>query len=755
MNPRMQRSERVSIGPLRSLLYLAVAALLWAVPSQADDSALAVPLEVPRSEGEIRIDGVLEEDAWATALVIPLRFETRPRENASPTVETRGFMTYDERNLYVAFQAQDPDPKQIRAHLSDRDTAWSDDWVGVVLDTFNDERRAFEFLVNPLGVQMDMIQDDVSRREDSAWDAIWSAAGRITADGYVVEMAIPFYSLRFPAGSDMQTWGVDLMRNYPRSQRVRIRSQPEDRDRNCYLCQISKIEGFENVSPGRNIELVPTVVSSRSDSRQDAAATTLEQGDFESEVGFTAKWGLTPNLTLMGTINPDFSQVEADVAQLEINTQFALFFPERRPFFLEGADFFNTPLNAVFSRNVADPDWGLKLTGKVGANGLGVFAAEDRITNLLFPGSQGSDSGSFDFATTDSVVRYRRDVGESSSLGALITNRAGGDYSNLVSGIDGVFRFKESNSVRFHYLASQTEYSKEIVEDYAQPAGRFSDSAWRVGLNHNSRNWNVYASYKDIGENFRADMGFIPRVDYSFLLGGAEHIWWGGEESWWTQVRVGGDWDQTRDQSGQLLEREAEVWTLVNGPRQSWLWTSFGTRERYFDGVLYDQRYVNTWFEIQPSGDFFFGLSTRFGDDIDFANSRPAQQLSLAPQVRYNVGKHLRLNLSHEMRRLDVEGGRLFEANLTQFRAVYQFNIRTFVRVISQYTDLARDPSLYQDEVEPRSESLFSQLLLAYKINPRTVAFLGFSDTRVGDGSTGLTQDGRSIFLKIGYAWNL
>jgi len=751
----MNRSDLISINDIRSLWLLTAAVLLLATLSAADDSVLAVPMEVPRSQGEIKIDGVLEEDAWATALVIPLRFETRPRENVSPSVETTGYITYDDQNVYVAFEAQDPDPRRIRAHLSDRDTAWNDDWVGVVLDTFNDERRAFEFFVNPLGVQMDMIQDDVSRREDAAWDAIWSSAGRITEDGYVVEIAIPFYSLRFPAGSDLQTWGIDLMRNYPRSQRVRIRSQPEDRNRNCYLCQISKIEGFENISPGRNIELVPTVVSSRLDSRLDSSTPTLEKGDVEAEVGFTAKWGLTPNLTLMGTINPDFSQVEADVAQLEINTQFALFFPEQRPFFLEGADFFTTPLNAVFSRNVADPVWGLKLTGKVGANGLGVFAAEDQITNLLFPGSQGSDSGSFDFATTDSVVRYRRDVGENSSLGALVTNRAGGDYSNLVSGIDGVFRFKESNSLKFQYLGSQTEYSNEIVEDYGQPAGRFSDSAWRLGLSHNSRKWNVYASYKDIGENFRADMGFVPRVDYSFLLGGAEHIWWGGEESWWTQVRLGGDWDQTRDQSGQLLEREAEIWTLVNGPRQSWLWTSFGSRERYFDGVLYDERFVGTWFEIQPSGDFFFGLSTRFGDDIDFANSRPARQLKLAPQVRYNIGKHLRLNLSHEMRQLDVEGGELFEANLTQFRAVYQFNIRAFVRVISQYSDVTRDPSLYEDEVEPQSRSLFSQLLLAYKINPRTVAFLGFSDTRVGDGSAGLAQDGRPIFLKIGYAWNL
>jgi hypothetical protein len=724
--------------------------------ASADDIAVAPPLEVPRLTSEIKVDGLLDEVAWQRALAIPLRYETRPGENTNPPVETDGLLLYDDSALYVAFRARDPEPRQIRAHLSDRDTAWNDDFVGVVLDTFNDERRAFEFFVNPLGVQMDVLRDDVYDRGDSSWDAIWSSAGRITEEGYVVEVAIPFHSLRFPSGSQAQTWGIDMRRNYPRSQRHRISSQPLDRDRSCYLCQISKIEGFENLTPGRNLELVPTVVSSRTDARDDSSSGELTEGEFESEAGLTVSWGMTPNLTLMGTVNPDFSQVEADVAQLDVNNQFTLFFPERRPFFLEGADFFETPLNAVFTRNVADPDWGLKLTGKVGGHGLGVFAAEDQITNLLFPGSQGSDAGSFDFATTDSVLRYRRDIGRNSALGALVTNRDGKDYSNLVSGLDGSFRFKESNTVSFQYLASQTEYPAEMVEEYDQPDGSFSDAAFRARFSHNSRNWNAYAQYQDIGAGFRADMGFMPRVDYRFTVGGGEHIWWGEEQNWWTQIRLGGDVDRTEDQSGRMLEQETEVWTLISGPKQSWLWAGVGTRDRYFDGVEFDdETFVNTWFEIQPSGAFFFGMFTGFGDDIDFANTRPAERFSIEPQIRYNIRKHLRINLSHELRRLDVDGGELFEANLTQLRAVYQFNIRTFLRLITQYTDIERDPTLYVDEVEPNSETLFNQLLFAYKLNPRTVAFLGYSDTRVGDTTTGLEQDDRSVFLKIGYSWTL
>ena len=771
-------SARRSIGAVALVLALSVAAVGRAAesgdpPEETDQVQAAARIEgaaadaaegvtvdgtwfVPRTESEIKIDARLDEPAWGRALEVEIKYETRPGENVPARVRTFAYVTFDERSLYVAFKALDPDPKKIRAHLSDRDTAWNDDWVGVVLDTFNDERRAFEFFVNPLGVQMDMIQDDVTRREDAAWDAIWSSEGRLTEEGYVVELAIPFYSLRFPSGSGVQTWGVDLLRNYPRSDRVRLRSQPEDRDLNCYLCQISKMSGFDNITAGRNIELVPTVVSGRTDAREDSSSTELAEGDFESEVGFTAKWGVTPNLTFLGTINPDFSQVEADVAQLDVNTQFALFFPERRPFFMDGADFFDTPLGAVFTRNVADPDWGVKLTGKMQANGIGVFAAQDAVTNLIFPGSQGSSGESFDFETLDSVVRYRRDVGENSALGAIVTNRAGDDYSNLVAGVDGVIRFMESNSVTFQYLGSQTEYPMEIVEDYEQPLGSFSDEAYRVALNHNSRNWNAWARYEDIGTDFRSDMGFMPRVDYEMVVGGAQHIWWGEDKDWWTSIRFGGDWDRTRDQSGQVLEQETELFGTLSGPRQSFLWFGGGTRDRHFDGVDFDdQRFVNSWFEIQPTGSLFFGMFTGLGDTIDFANTQPAEQIIWEPQVRYNIGKHIKINLSYEMQRLDRDEGELFEASLTQLRFVYQFNVRTFARLIAQYSDIVRNPELYDDEVDAQNEQLFTQLLFSYKLNPRTVAFVGYSETRVGENGSSAIADDRSVFVKIGYSWIL
>ena len=336
------------------------------------------PLRIQRAASKIAIDGSLDEPAWQTAATMELRYETRPAENTAPPVRTEIFLAYDEDHFYMAFRAHDPNPSEIRAHVTDRDKAFSDDFVGVVLDTFNDERRAFEFFVNPLGVQMDMFQDDVSGNEDESWDAIWDSAGKITASGFEVEIAIPWSSLRFPRAEGDQTWGFDALRFYPRTQRHRISSHPLDRNITCYLCQASKMTGFAGVTPGKNVEIAPTVTANRTDRREDDLLDRpIREGSYETELGLTAKWGITPSLTLNAAINPDFSQVEADAAQLDVNTQFALFFPEKRPFFLEGADFFRSPFEAVFTRNVANPGLGGQAHGQGG---------EERHRRLRGPG---------------------------------------------------------------------------------------------------------------------------------------------------------------------------------------------------------------------------------------------------------------------------------------------------------------------------------------------------------------------------------
>mgnify|MGYP001813952555 FL=1 len=281
------------------------------------------PFQIPRVEGRIEVDGVPDEPLWDQAWTMTLDYEVEPGENIPAPVVTEVMVMYDANRLYVGFRAHDPNPAAIRAHLADRDDAWNDDWVGVVLDTFNDDRRDYLFAVNPLGVQMDVIE--VNLTSSTPWDGIWKSAAEIHDWGWSAEIVIPFSTLRFQRSEGPQIWGFDAIRGYARGTRAMMGSFPRDRSNNCYLCQAHKIEGFAGVSPGRNIELVPTLTASRTDEREDFPEGSMVNGDPDVDVGLTARWGITPNLTLSGTINPDYSQVEADALQLTVNRPFAIF----------------------------------------------------------------------------------------------------------------------------------------------------------------------------------------------------------------------------------------------------------------------------------------------------------------------------------------------------------------------------------------------------------------------------------------------
>lgn len=742
----------------------AVTAAILAVTSLAAQETQTVPVKakeyrVSATSDPVRVDGVLDEPAWKEAQPMELAFEVQPGENITAPARTVGYITYDRKNLYIAFQAYDPSPKEIRAHISDRDSAFSDDFVGVILDTFNDNRRAFEFFVNPLGVQMDLIRDDVNRNEDSSWDAIWDSAGRLTEEGYVVEMAIPFTSLRFPMTEAEQTWGVDMLRVYPRSARHILALQEMDRNRNCHLCQASRVTGFKDIKPGRDIELDPTLTGQHTSRRSSFPDGELESGDAEFDAGLTGRWGITPNLQLNAAINPDFSQIEADAVQLDINTQFALFFNEKRPFFLEGSDFFRGPLQTVYTRSVADPTFGLKLTGRMGESTIGAYVAQDEVTNLIIPGAEGSSFASINDENTAGAFRYLYNVGETSTVGAILTTRDGDGYSNRVYGFDGNFRITPKDTITGQILGTQSEYPNALAISYGQPTGSFDDFGGRIQYRHSSRNWYWGGRYEDVGENFRADSGFIPQVGYRAANAGVEYIGHGEKgKTWYTRYSIGSDYDRSEQQNGELLEEEIEAWAGISGPMQSHLSVVIGNRDRRYNDVTFDEQFLHVNGEFRPTADLLLFLGGSLGDQIDFANTRLGERFRMSGGARWNIGLRTKIDVDHSYEDLDVEGGRLFAAEITQLRAVYNFNVRTFVRAILQYTDLERDPSLYlYNEVSSKSQRLFPQLLFSYKLNPQTVFFAGYSGTNVGgdfDGiDIGLTEADRTFFVKLGYAW--
>jgi hypothetical protein len=718
-------------------------------------TAHASPLSLSSTREPIKIDGILDDAAWRQATHISLDIETDPGENIPAPVETLVYVVENGESLYVAFDARDPDPSAIRAFLRDRDSAWHDDIVGIALDTYNDERRAFQFFVNPLGVQMDITNDDVAKREDSSWDAIWDSAGQINDNGFVVEMEIPLNQLRFPNIEGKQTWGIDLLRFYPRDRRHRISNNVRDRSINCFLCQFSKITGLDGVTPGRDLEIVPTLTGLRTESTDEPGVIPLQGGGTDAEAGVSIRWGITPGMTANLAINPDFSQVEADVAQLDVNNQFALFFEEKRPFFLEGGDYFSTPINAVFTRTVADPDVGAKLTGKRDEHTYGVFVAQDAATNLLFPGAFSSDTTSLEQDNSVFVGRYSYGFGDASSVGALLTSRDGDDYSNVVGGLDFRWRINDQHALRAQILRSETEYPDSVAEEFEQPIGRFDGDGVGAAYNYDSRNWFAAAFLEEYSPGFRADTGFVSQVDIRKQGIGAGHVWHGTDETWWNRLRLGAEWIITHDDAGRLLEREIETYFVIQGPLQSFIRIRAELGDELWEDVLYEEKTIGMYAQMRPVGGLETGLWMSAGDSIDYDNSRPAKMQSIEPFVDWNISRHLSLKLRTDFFQLETEeGNAIIDADVYDLRLTWQFNRRSYLRFTTQRFDISRNQDEYIDDVDARTRDVGRQLLYSYKINPQTVFFLGYSDNLTDDDTlSGLEETDRTAFMKIGYAF--
>jgi len=713
-------------------------------------------LAIPHSMAAVQVDGVLDDAIWKDALALPLTIETYPRENQTPEVETTAYLVENGDQLLIAFDARDPDPESIRAYLRDRDSAFNDDFVGVVLDTFNDQRRAFEFFVNPFGVQMDLIQDDVSRNESSSWNAIWDSAGELTDRGFTVEISIPFSQLRFPRLAGEQTWGIDVLRFRPRAQRARISNNAQDRNRNCYLCQFSKFTGFSNAEPGKALEVVPTLTAARTDSRPTTIGP-LEHGDFETEAGLGVRWGITPDLTLDLALNPDFSQVEADFAQLEENSTFALFYPETRPFFLEGEDYYASPLQAVFTRTVADPDVGTKFTGRLGSkNTVGVFATNDTVTNLLFPGAFGSRTTSLDQDNDAFVGRYTRGFGNTSTIGALVTSREGDGYSNEVAGFDGRYFINDQSTLRFQYLDSRTEYPAETAAEFGQ-AEQMDGDAWRMEYRYGSRNWFAQYWHQDLDPTFRADSGFISRVDIVQDRFEMNRTFYGADDAWYTDFRLGVQGARLKTSDGRLINRNIQPFITFQGPMQSFGRLGAGVRKEHWNGQTYDLQGGFMFGQVRPRSGLNINMEVSRGEQIDYTNSRLADQRRVAPQIDWNATQHLLVRLRYTSDRLSAKDGpTVFDAKLVDLRLTWQFNVRSFVRLTLQDQDVERNVDLYLNRLftDPSTSSLSTQLLYSYKLNPQTVLFAGYSDNSLEDDTTReLEKTGRTLFFKLSYAW--
>ena len=750
--------------------------------SYAQENQLSAPqtpekVSIPFLKADITFDGELDEAVWSKARKISLNIVNYPYENTPSPVNTEAYVFEDGEKLYFAFIADDPEPEKIQGFLRDRDDAFADDIVGIKLDTFNDHRLAYKFFVNPFGVQNDGISNEMTGDDTSLWDAIWSANGKITDKGYQVEFAIPYSELNFEEGTDIKTWGIELVRIYPRDNILRISNIPLDRDNICWVCQMAEIEGFEQAKSGNSLLVTPSVVASRNESR-DVYSGEDWNDDNETDLGLNVRWGITQDIMFNATINPDFSTIESDAGQLSVNKNYALFYNEKRPFFLDNSEYFSSPYSLVYTRNIADPDFGTKVTGRLDNHSFGFFMTKDQYTNIILPGNDFSLVDTINDESYSSALRYRYDVNHDLSFGFISTLRTADDYHNLVSGFDTKYRLDVSNTLIAQVLTSDTEYPQELLSKWCDDdscaltslVGKdddsFSDQAYKIGFEHNSEEWYFDANIEEVGADFRADLGYVTKVDVKNISSTLRRTYY-SDDQWWTTFKLGGSYLVTDNTDDELISETYKLFSAFEGPWQSYIELTYlhidsvGLRDdpndHSIDGntTLFEQDSVEFYLGLQPQANLNVSMFFNYGKSIDYNNNRLGDVIEFAPNVVWNITNHLEMNLAYTFARLEHDNDYVFKENITDTRLTYQFDVNSYLRLTMVYTttdyNLDNNPLLNLDSKQ--NNNLATQLIYSYKLNPQTVFFLGYSDSSIEDDHiTSLKQTQRTAFLKLSYA---
>jgi len=735
------------------LFFLSSALLLSSFNTFADKQHFSLT----RLDQSITVDGVMDEPHWINATHIPIVYQDEPNEKGTPPVKTDAYLYEDGSSLYVAFIAQDPDPSQMRASLRDRDTLWEDDAVILVIDTFNDERTGYEFHVNPLGAQGDIRMTDTDGwSSDTSWDAIWDSAGQITDQGYVVEMRIPFKALRFPENKKELTWGFSVMRNYQRDVFYQLSNMGFDRNIKCSLCQFDKLIGFNDIESSKNVQITPTLTALRNDSKPQVPGD-WDNGDLDTEIGLDFRWGLTNDAVINATINPDFSQIETDSLELDVNTTFSIYYAEKRPFFLDGASYFKSSLfELLYTRTIAEPTLGAKLTGKTGDHSYALMLADDDNSNILLPTNQGSGFASLNDKTNAAAARYQFDMGEQGIIGLTSTHRESDDYHNTVFSIDGSYWFNQSDTLLYQVSTADTRNSEFLIENYNTSETQ-SDQAYALELTRDKRDYKLFSYYENIGEDYRTDLGYQAKVDYEKVGFGGGQTWYRDEADLLTSWSYEAEWDKTWAQNGDLLEEEYEGFLSFKGQKQSIFEIGLVHRYENYNDNFYNQNIGYIYTGFKPTKDLKLSLYVEYASRIDYANEQLGDAFDTQTQVVWDINDHWQMDLKHNYSQLDApDGERIFTANLIDFRLYYKFSMRSMLKLILQFEDIDRNEDAYFYQVSQINKDYGSQLVYSYKINAQTLFYLGYSDKGYQDDSLKrVERDQRTFFTKVSYAWQL
>ncbi len=733
------------------------------VPATGGAAASTQPetrtIAVTRTAGEIVIDGDLSDSGWQGAARIDTFFETQPGDNIPPQVATVAWVTYDGKYFYIGVNCQDPEPGKIRAPFVDRDNViGTDDNIAVFLDTRNDRRSAIEFRVNPRGLQGDASYNDANGNEDFSPDFFYDSAARITSEGWAAELRIPFSSLRYP-NLQAQTWNILVWRNYPRDYRYAIHSSSIPRGSNCWICRSIELTGLTDLPSGGHIVAAPYLTAVETGRARGEPGSELLNEPVDVDGGLDLKWTPSASTVVDAAVNPDFSQIESDVGQIDVNNRFALFYPEKRPFFLEGVDLFDTPIAAVYTRTITSPKWGARATGKFGSSAFTLLVTEDRGGgSVILPGASFSDLAPQDFESVAVLGRLRQDFGKSFG-GFLFAAREveGGGY-NRVFGPDFQWRPRGADQISFQALASDTETPDRPELEATWDGRRLRSYAMDLSWLHTDARWTWRLTYSDLGDDFRADNGFVPQVGYreARLSFGRKFYGQGILRQFQPYVIL----DRIADRDGDLVTRHTFPGVTIFGRNNLVVMAELYVKDQTrIGGQVLETTSFAYFFQIDPTRRFSrLSLRGSLGQVIDFANRRVGDGGDMAVELTLKPTDRLELGLRGERQWLAVDAGggregRLFTAQIERVKATYNFSARALLRLIGEYFHVDRDPSLYGFPVPAVGGAFNGTALLSYKLNWQTVFLLGYGDNSLLDRAKDLQRTDRHFFLKLSYAF--
>lgn len=753
---------RMGWGILSLIFGLSLSA--GSTPAGADDDFSPVyhpELTIKRTSGKITIDGELHDPGWIDAAQADNFAEHNPGDQTRPAVDTSVLLTYDDDHLYVAWICYD-DPGEVRASFCERDDIFSDDYVILLLDPFGKSTMAYEIAANPYGIHGDLLFSS-GNGEDISYDMIFESSGRITDEGWVVEMAIPFAGMRFPSIEE-QVWRVDFWRNRPRESRYQYSWSAYNRDENCWPCQWGTVRGLAGVKPGSGLELLPAVVAHQSGSLDDDG--TFNNGDIKGDIALGVSYNISSELTAQATVNPDFSQVESDAPQIDVNSTFALFYPERRPFFQEGSDLFNTYFNAVYTRSINDPTVAGKLTWRKGKNSVALLSARDEHSVIILPFEEQSEFVE-NGKSYSNIVRARHDLGDQSHIGLVATDRRfdGGGSGSLV-GIDGHIRFTKSDAILFQLLGTYTDevdnptlvadsvFNATTFDDEAYTAGLDGENFWGhgllVALEHAPRDYWMVAEYWERAPTFRADAGFEPSNSIRHGELGIGGIYRFEKSTFFENING----EVRGAQKYNFMGIRKDEWVNFSQEfrfrtAQTGIHSSYMRSNELFRDILFTKIWqAHTCISTQPIEEL------RFGGNINYGHRIARHDLVMGKELRYGLWATIkpvsRLLISTEFSRITSDeletDENLFKQSVFRTYLGLQITRELSTRVITQYND--------------RWDTWDVDPLITYRLNPFSIFYIGstrdYRDlTFEEDGRDGWTLTDRQYFLKVQYLFQL